>query len=142
MSEEQAQQLLYQLQMLESYFSDLTQKESALFQALRETTAAVESVKAIQEKSESETLVPIGMGVYVKTKVSSSDKIIINVGAGVAMEKDNDSTLNFLESRIKEIEVGLKNTTAQKQDITNRLEQGKHEMDRLIQAGRAHRQQK
>jgi len=30
MSEEQAQQLLYQMQMLEGYFSELTQKEASI----------------------------------------------------------------------------------------------------------------
>jgi len=36
MSEEQTQQLLYQMQMLEGYFSELSQKEGTIVSIIRE----------------------------------------------------------------------------------------------------------
>ncbi len=128
MSDEHAQQLMYQMQMLESYFNDLTQREASLYNVLREASAAIESIKSITDKSESDTLVPIGMGAFLKTNVSSKDKFVLNVGAGVAIEKDRDSAINYLESRIKEVEVALKDTSAKKQEIVARIEQGKNEI--------------
>ena len=133
MSKEEAQQLLYQMQMLESYYVDLTQRENTLVNLLREATSAVESIKTINEKSESDTLVPLGLGTFVKTKISSTDKIILNIGADVAIEKNKDSALAFLESRIKEVEVALQENAAKKQDAGSKLEQGKQEMNRLLQ---------
>ena len=59
MSEEQAEQLMQQMQMLETYFSDLSQREGTFLNILRETTAAIESIKSLSLKPESETLVPI-----------------------------------------------------------------------------------
>ena len=73
------------------------------------------------------------MGTYVQTKISSSNKIILNVGAGIAMEKTYDSSINYLEARIKEIEVAIQDTTARKQDAMARLEQGKEQMNQLMQ---------
>jgi len=133
MSEEQAQQLMQQLQMLETYFGDLSQREATLVNVLREAISAIESIKALREKPDSDTLVPIGMGTYVQTKVSSNNKIILNVGAGIAMEKTYDSSINYLEARIKEIEVAIQDTTARKQDAMARLEQGKEQMNQLMQ---------
>ena len=134
MSEEQAQQLMYQMQMLENYFTELSRKEESLYGMVREATSAIESIKSLNEKSESETLVPIGLGTYVKAKISSNDKVILNIGAGVAMEKNKDSAINFLEARLKEVEVALKDANAQKQEVAARLEQGKQEMNKLMQA--------
>jgi len=134
MSEEQAQQLMQQMQMLETYFSDLSQREGTFLNVLREATAAIESIQSLNQKSESETLVPIGMGTYVPTKISSSNKIILNIGAGVALEKDFPSAINYLEARIKEIEIALQDTSAKKQDAANRLEQGKAQMNQMMQA--------
>ncbi len=134
MSEEQAQQLMQQMQMLETYFSDLSQREGTFLNVLREATAAIESIKSLSQKSESETLVPIGMGTYVPTKISSNSKIILNIGAGVAVEKDFPSAINFLEARIKEIEVALQDTAAKKQDAAARLEQGREQINQLMQA--------
>lgn len=140
MSEEKAQQLLYQMQMLETYLADLTQKENTLFNILREAASAIESINTINEKPESETLIPMGMGTFMKAKITNKDKVILNVGSGTAIEKDRDSTINYIESRIKEMEVALKDNAAQKQQVVARLEQGKQEMNRLMQPSPSQKQ--
>ncbi len=134
MRQEQAQQLLQQMQMLETYLGDLSQREGTLLNILREATAAIESIKSLKQKPTFETLVPIGMGTYVQTKISSDDKIVLNIGAGVSMEKDPDTAINYLEARIKEIEVALQETAAKKQEASTRLEQGKEQMNQLMMA--------
>ena len=133
MSEEQAQQLMQQMQMLETYFTDLSQREGTLLSVLREAISAIESIKSLREKTNSDTLVPIGMGTYVQTKILSNDKIVLNIGAGIAVEKTYDSAINYLEARIKEIEVALQDTSAKKQEALARLEQGKEQMNQLMQ---------
>jgi prefoldin alpha subunit len=134
MSEEQAQQLMYQMQMLENYFTELSRKEESLFGMIREATSAVESIKSLDEKSESTTLVPIGMGSFVKAKISGGEKLILNLGAGTAIEKDKNSAINFLEARIKELEVAIKDTSAQKQQVMGNLEQGKQQLNHMMQS--------
>jgi len=134
MSEEQAQQLMYQVQMLENYLSELSQRENTLYNVLREATSAISSIKELKEKPESETLVPLGMGTYIQTKNSSNNKIILNIGSGVAMEKTSDSAINYLEARLKEIEVALQEASAKKQDASNRLEQTKNQFNQMLQS--------
>ena len=134
MSEEQAQQLMQQMQMLETYFSELSQREGTFLSVLREATAAIESMKSLSKKPESETLVPIGIGTYVPTKISSNSKIVLSIGAGVAVEKDFPSAINYLEAHIKEIEVALQDNAAKKQDAAARLEQGREQINQLMQS--------
>jgi len=134
MSEDQAEQLMQQMQMLETYFSDLSQREATFVNIFRETIAAIESIKSLSQKSESETLIPIGMGTYLPTKISSNSKIVLNIGAGVAVEKDFPSTINYLEARIKEIEIAINDTAAKKQDAAGRLEQGRMQINQLMQS--------
>lgn len=134
MSEERAQQLMQQMQMLETYFADLSQREGTLYGVLREATAAIESIKSLNKKPDSDTLVPVGMGTFVKTKISSNDKIVLNIGAGISIEKDSESAINYLEARIKEIEVAIQDTAAKKHDAAAQLEQGKSQINQLIQA--------
>ncbi|MEE9565710.1 MAG: prefoldin subunit alpha [Nitrosopumilaceae archaeon] len=140
MSEEKAQQLLYQMQMLETYLGDLINKENNLVNIIREAASAIGSIKAINETTESETLVPMGIGAFVKAKIQPNQKLILNLGAGAAVEKDKDSAINYLESRIKEMEVALRETNARRQEITASLEQGKQEMNNLVQASRIEKQ--
>lgn len=134
MSEERAQQLMQQMQMLETYFADLSQREGTLYGVLREATAAIESIKSLNKKPDSDTLVPVGMGTFVKTKISSNDKIVLNIGAGISIEKDSESAINYLEARIKEVEVAIQDTAAKKHDAAAQLEQGKSQINQLMQA--------
>ncbi len=140
MSEDQAQQLMYQMQMYENYFVELNRKEESLISIIREAASAIQSIKEINEQPESSTLVPMGMGSFVKAKISSNEKLILNIGAGVAIEKDKDAAINFLESRLKEMEVALKDTAVQKQQVMTNLEMGKQEVNRLIQQSQSNKQ--
>ena len=136
MSEEQAQALLQQMQALESYMADLMQREEAVMRLLQEAVNAVESMKSLSGDAEYETLVPVGLGAYVKAKISPNQKMIVNIGAGTSIEQDRDSAINYMESRIKELEVALQQLSNQRQEVSMRLEQGQHEMNRLIQSSR------
>ena len=137
MSEDQAQQLLYQMQMLEGYLSELSQKETTIVSVIREASSAIHSLKTIDNKMDNETLTPVGLGTFVKTKVVPNEKLILNIGAGIAVEKDKDSAINFLELRLKEMQVALQETSNQKQQIAASLEQGKQQMEQLMAASRS-----
>ena len=137
MSEEQAQQLLYQMQMLEGYLSELSQKEATIVSVIREASSAIQSLQIIDNKTDNETLVPVGLGTFVKTKVIPNEKLILNIGAGIAIEKDKDSAINFLELRLKEMQVALQETSNQKQQISASLEQGKQQMEQMLAASRS-----
>ena len=123
--------------MLEGYFSELRQKEGSIISVIREASFAIDSLKAIDNKTNDETLVPIGLGTFVKTKLIPDQKLILNVGAGIAIEKDRNSTINFLESRLKEMQVALQEINVQKQQASASLEQGKQQMNQLMAASRS-----
>ncbi|MEM3064771.1 MAG: prefoldin subunit alpha [Candidatus Nitrosotenuis sp.] len=133
MSEEQAQQFLYQMQVLESYASSLDQKEGAIMTFLQEAMASIESIKGISQNPQADSLIPVGLGTYVKAKISEDPKVLVDVGAGIVIEKDHDSAINYLESRIKELQIALNDTMAQKHEALMRLEQLKQQMNHLLQ---------
>ena len=137
MSEQQAQQLIQQMQMLENHFAQLTQQENSIISIIREANSAIQSITETKEENESDNLVPVGMGVYVKSKIQSNDKVIINVGSGVAIEKDQDAAINWLESRLKELEVALQNVNSQRQQVSDNLEIGKQQMQSIMQKSQA-----
>lgn len=132
MSEEQAQQLLYQMQMLESYASSLEQKDSAISMYLREASSSIQSIRGLGG-NESETLVPVGLGTYIRANMLGNSKILQDIGAGVVIERDSESAVNYLETRIKELQVALSETRSQRQEIMMRMEQLKEHMNSFIQ---------
>jgi prefoldin alpha subunit len=87
-----------------------------------------------------ETLVPVGLGVYVKAKINPEQKMIVNIGAGASVEQDKNSAINYMESRIKELELVLQQLSSQRYEVSAKLEQGQHEMNKLIQSNQNHMQ--
>ena len=135
--EQQAQQLMQQLQMLENHFTQLAQQENTIVNIIREANSAIQSISETKTKTESDSLVPIGMGVYIKSKIQSKEKIIIDVGSGVAVEKDQNSAINWLESRLKELEIALQNVSSQRKQVADNLEIGKQQMQTIMQKSQA-----
>lgn len=136
MSEEQAQALMQQMQSLESYLNDLVQREETVMRLLQEASNAVESLKGMTGNVDCETLVPVGLGVYVKAKINPEQKMVVNIGAGASVEQDKNSAINYMESRIKELELVLQQLASQRYEVSAKLEQGQHEMNKLIQSSR------
>ena len=134
MSEEQAEQFLYQMQMLESIAASLSQKEGAIVNFLREAIASIDSIKNLSGGQEVESLVPLGIGAYAKANIVPNSKILMDIGAGIAVEKDHASAMNYLESRIKELQVALNETSAQKHQAMMQLEQLKEQMNQMMQS--------
>jgi len=136
MSEEQAQALLQQMQSLETYLGDLVAREETVMRLLQEATNSVEAMKVMMGNVEHETLVPLGLGVYAKAKISADQKLIVNIGAGASIEQNKESAINYIESRIKELEMVLQQLSSQRHEVSMRLEQGQQEMNKLIQSNR------
>lgn len=136
MSEEQAQALMQQLQTLEGYLADIVQKEESVMRLLQEATGAIEAIRSLDGNLEQETLIPVGMGVYVKSKIEPNQKMMINIGAGASVEQERGDTINYIEARIKELEIALQQLTSQRREVSLRLEQGQQEMNKLIQLNR------
>ena len=116
---------------------DRSQKEATIVSVIREASSAIQSLKTIDNKTDNETLTPVGLGTFIKTKVVPNEKLILNIGAGIAVEKDKDSAINFLELRLKEMQVALQETSNQKQQISASLEQGKQQMEQMLAASRS-----
>lgn len=86
---------------LEEIQSRLNMLDSGLLE-LRMATTALESMKS--EKPGSHLLVPIGGGSYAKAQVSDSEKVIVGIGAGVAVEKTVEAAKESIVKQLQELE--------------------------------------
>ena len=108
--------------------------EKTLIQIRGEMDYTIRAVKEISANEEVETLFPIGGGVLVKAKVLSADKLIMGVGAKVSLEKRAVEVVNFLESRIKEIEMNIGDVSAKRQQLGAQLEGVRQQAAKMMQS--------
>ncbi|HLG37227.1 MAG TPA: prefoldin subunit alpha, partial [Nitrososphaera sp.] len=96
------------------------------------------TIQNISSDSDVETLMPVGIGVYVKTNVPPIEKLLVNLGAGVAVEKSREDALNYVEARIKEYDVAVRQLEAQRQELEMRMQQVQAQINQMLKAAQQH----
>lgn len=82
----------------------LTQQLGMIEQQRLESTAAIESLQAIQENEESIVLLPIGGGALLRVKVLDAGHVLVNLGADVSVERATAEAAEYLQDRTIELE--------------------------------------
>lgn len=132
--EQRINELVQQSRILEAYMNDIMTRQVTVSKLMEEAHLASNTIQNITSESDVESLMPIGIGVYVKTTVAPIKKLLISLDAGVAIEKSREDALNYVETRIKEYEVAARQLEAQRQEITMRINQLQSQINQMIQA--------
>ncbi|HEY3094438.1 MAG TPA: prefoldin subunit alpha [Nitrososphaera sp.] len=132
--EQRINEMVQQSRVLEAYMNDVMTRQVTVSKLMEEARLASTTIQNITSESEVESLMPVGVGVYVKTMVPPIKKVLVTLGAGVALEKNREDALNYVESRIKEYEVGARKLEAQRQEIAMRMEQVQAQINQMIRA--------
>ncbi|MEM4200381.1 MAG: prefoldin subunit alpha [Nitrososphaerales archaeon] len=129
--EEKIQRMLLELRALETYYNELTTRETLVARAILDSRATLNALKSMPEGSDSEILLPLGAGVLMRVKSPKADTLLINLGAGVVIEKNKEYVLNYLTTRISELENALSNISAQKTELENKINSHRAEVNNL-----------
>ena len=119
--EEQIQRMVLELRILESYYNEITARETLVARAMLDSKATIEALKSIPEGSDSEILVPLGAGVLMRVYSPTVNKLLLNIGASVVIEKSKEDTLKYLNERVSQLEAALSNLSAQKAELANKI---------------------
>jgi prefoldin alpha subunit len=135
--EQRINEMVQQSRILEAYMNDIMTRQVTVTKLMDEARLASTTIQSISSDCETESLMPVGIGVYVKTTVLPIRKLLVNLGAGVAVEKNREDALNYVESRIKEYEVAARQLEAQRQEIATRMDQTQAQINQMIKAAQA-----
>jgi prefoldin alpha subunit len=127
--EQELQTKLVQLKYLEDYLQDLLARENLLITSFNDIENAEETVNELSKKNGFETLVYIGGGMYVYGRIDSRDKVLVNVGANVVIEKKFNDALTFLQERKEEIKRILNDIDQQKQQTASAIQKLREEVE-------------
>jgi prefoldin alpha subunit len=132
-TEQKINEMVQQSRILEAYMNETITREATVTRLIEEARLASSAVQSVTGELEVESLMPVGIGVYIRALVPPVKKLLVNVGAGVTIEKSREDTINYIESRIKEFEVALRQLANQKQQIGMRMEQIQVQVNQMLQ---------
>ena len=120
--QQELQTLAYSARILREYLSELVQRETLISRLIAEHRAALDSMNNLPSgEGDIECMMPLGGGVSVPASVSGSAKYLVAVGAGVFMKKDRNSTMEFLNRKLQELEAALRDVSAQRGKVEEEL---------------------
>jgi len=131
--EQKINEMMQQARVLEAHLNEIIAREAAVSRLLEEAKLASSAVQEVQSETEVESYVPVGVGVHMRVSVPPVKKLLINIGAGVAVEKSREDSINYIESRLKEFEIALKQLMGQKQQVSLRMEQIQVQVNEMVQ---------
>jgi prefoldin alpha subunit len=138
--EQRVNEMVQQSKVLEAYMNDIVSRQLTVTRLAEEARLASTTIQSISSDSEVESLMPVGIGVYVKTNVPPIKKLLVNFGAGVAIEKSREDALNYVEARIKEYDVAARQLEAQRQEIEMRMQQIQAQINQMLRAAQQQQQ--
>ncbi len=122
--------------MLEAYYQEVVNRQQTVSSALLDTRAALEALEVLSKSGNSELLVPVGGGTLIFATAGSLDKLIVSVGAGVAIEKNLESARSFLQVRRQDLEKAINSLESQRKEIGSRLNVGRATIQRITEAAK------
>jgi len=132
-SEEELRKLSMDMRYLEQTAETLQQRISMVNAAITDLTYANMTLDGIEkEKENTELLVPIGGGAYIKVKLADSNKIIVGMGAGVSMEKSLLEAKTTLKERLDELEKAMNAAQQQFTQVADRINSGRSRLETLL----------
>jgi len=139
-NEDVLRRLIMELQILQETANAVQQRIGLTYSAINELQIAYNTLEGLKkEKNGSSLLVPIGGGSYIKSKLEDSEKLIVGIGANIAVEKNFgeaqedfqarllrlEQVRDSLQKQLEELGTKITNTRTNFQTLSEQLQEGK-----------------
>jgi prefoldin alpha subunit len=131
--DEDFQKSLVQLRAYEGSARALQARLEIVNAALNEFSLASATLEGVKtQKTDEDALIPVGGGSYVRVKLSDISKIVMGVGAGVAVEKPIEDSVNEIKERIADLDKARTSLQEQLSQALYRIEENREKLGELV----------
>jgi len=125
------QEKMLAYRILESRINSLAKQREFLAEKLVELQTTLVSIDEI-EKSKDEILFPLGSEAYTFGKILDKNKVIVEVGAGIVLEKNITEARDILHKRMNDFENALTTVQRNMQETSESLQVLEPEIQQMI----------
>ncbi len=123
MNEKEIQLMVYEYELLEKRYEEVKAMRDNLALLLKEYKSLEFTLESINKEKGKEMLLPLGTGVYIKTKINEVNKLYVNVGANVVVTKSIEETIEKVKREKKKIKDELMKLDEERKAIKARLKE-------------------
>jgi prefoldin alpha subunit len=131
--EDIVRQLATEIRILEGSIGALQSRLDIVRAAMNEVTLAFNTLEGLKNLQDGDsTLVPVGAGSYVRMNIADSKQLVMGIGAGVAMEKEVESSVGELKGRLEELDKARTSIQQQLDQTAARYQQDRDALEELL----------
>jgi prefoldin alpha subunit len=130
--EDRVNNLVAEARMLESALNELAARQNFLERILMESRTSVDTIKGLDSTASEELLIPVGGGVLLRSVPPKLDKILVNIGANVMVEKTKEETIKIMEQRVQQLEEDVTVMINQRNQLADRLDKDRRALQTLL----------
>ncbi len=117
------QNLALQHRELQKRAQTIQQQTNMLQMSIDDCGRAITTLEDLQSFSKNpDTLVPIGAGSFVNANIANDNKVVVEVGAGISVEKDVDGAIITLNKRKDDLQKVLEQMNQNLAQINQRIQ--------------------
>lgn len=117
------QNLALQHRELQKRAQTIQQQTNMLQMSIEDCGRAITTLEDLQSFSKNpDTLVPIGAGSFVNANIANDNKVVVEVGAGISVEKDVDGAIITLNKRKEDLQKVLEQMNQNLAQINQRIQ--------------------
>ena len=131
--QQRLQEMLSQLEVYRSQSDVYQQQIDAIQASLNEINIFQSTLDDLNGKDSMETLVPIGAGSFINAEIKNENKVLMSLGAGVAVNKTYEEAKELAERQKKELEDTLDKLFKDYQRLTDIIGQIAPQAEQLMQ---------
>jgi prefoldin alpha subunit len=132
--EDVVRQLASEIRILEGSIGVLQSRLDIVRAAINEVTLAYNTLEGMKKLQNGEsTLVPVGAGSYIRMQMADSKKLVMGIGAGVAIEKDVEGSVEELKGRLQDLDKARTSIQQQLDQTATRYQQDREALEDLLQ---------
>ncbi|MGP8068887.1 MAG: prefoldin subunit alpha [Candidatus Bathyarchaeia archaeon] len=131
--EDIVRQLASEIRILEGSIGVLQSRLDIVRGAINEVTLAFNTLEGMKKLQNGDaTLVPVGAGSYIRMQVADSKKLVMGIGAGVAVEKDVEGSVEELKARLQDLDKARTSIQQQLDQTATRYQQDREALEDLL----------
>lgn len=133
MEEKELQKKYIEYQVVTERIKQLQQQMQTVEQQMVDMLATIQSIDEFSLLADSsEVLVPINNGIFAKAKLKKEDKLLINVGASVVIDKTPEQTKELIERQKMQLEEIRKKIIDMLKKLVDKASALEHELNEML----------
>ena len=134
---EELQRLNVEMRVLEGTAEELQARINMMDTLIVDVSYSTQTLEGLEKNGDKPNLlIPIGGKSYIKAKLQEPDQIIVDIGAGISIEKSLQETKEIIKTRSVNLVKNRKMLHQQFTQIVQKMRENKTRIEKLVSEGK------